>query len=338
MYSGDETGGLVADYGSHSSKYGFAGEDCPRVVRRTRGVSFEKEFENGMLEISETLTRHDHPIIFTIPTDLSDKDKLNWIEKTLDFGAPAVFGLRSPVASAFAVGKSTTMVVEIGASKVTICPIYEGYSLLKCMRSSERLGGDYLTKLLSKSISSQLKIPNSNASSAITHQYWDKIEDMKHSCCQVYKSKAAAQSKSPPDKTRDEYVLPDGKIIKLNSIRNEICESLFDPENGMGALLYDSLSACEPDLRRQYSQDIIVVGGGSLLEGLPERLGADLAERVPHSFKPKVYATASTVERRFAPFVGCSVVASLGSFQQLWLSKKEWDEAGERVALDRFNQ
>jgi actin-related protein len=34
------------------------------------------------------------------------------------------------------------------------------------------------------------------------------------------------------------------------------------------------------------------------------------------------------VERRFSVFIGGSILASLGSFQQMWLSKAEYDEHG----------
>eukprot|EP00968_Pinguiococcus_pyrenoidosus_P007920 scaffold544_cov256-Pinguiococcus_pyrenoidosus.AAC.5 len=41
---------------------------------------------------------------------------------------------------------------------------------------------------------------------------------------------------------------------------------------------------------------------------------------VPSAFKVKVTA-ATSVERRFSSWIGGSILASLGSFQQLWLSK-----------------
>jgi actin-like protein 6A len=33
-------------------------------------------------------------------------------------------------------------------------------------------------------------------------------------------------------------------------------------------------------------------------------------------------------ERKFSPWVGGSILSSLGSFQQMWMSKQEYEEHG----------
>lgn len=37
---------------------------------------------------------------------------------------------------------------------------------------------------------------------------------------------------------------------------------------------------------------------------------------------------ANAVERRFSVWIGGSILASLGSFQQMWMSKAEYEEHG----------
>jgi actin-related protein len=333
LYSGDETGGLVVDIGSHSSKFGFAGEDCPRLTRRTRGA-FAKEIVAGLDELCAGRDRGEHPIIMTVPAAISDKEKVAQIATVFEVGAPAVFAVRSPVACAFAVGKPSALVVEVGASSTTACPVYEGYALLKSTRTSEKCGGASLSRAIEGLTKASIPAPEASASWTKRQQYLDRMDDIKHSCFFIRKDGAGKDI--DPDAPKDEYALPDGKILRFGAKRHDFCEPLFASEGGIGAIVYDALAACDPDLRRPFAQDIIVVGGGSLLNGLAERLGADLANRLPLSFKPKVSAPGTSTERRFAPFVGCSVLASLGSFQQLWLSKKEWEEQGEKLALDRF--
>jgi actin-like protein 6A len=85
------------------------------------------------------------------------------------------------------------------------------------------------------------------------------------------------------------------------------------------------------------SQEIIMVGGGSLLDGLPERIASDVADKFPTAFKPKLSTPGTVTERRFSCFVGGSVLASLGSFQQMWCSKKEMEEYGAmRCVVEKF--
>ena len=48
-------------------------------------------------------------------------------------------------------------------------------------------------------------------------------------------------------------------------------------------------------------------------------------------YKYKLWAQPLPVERRFAAWIGGSVLASLGSFHQMWVSKQEYDETGRSI-------
>ena len=61
---------------------------------------------------------------------------------------------------------------------------------------------------------------------------------------------------------------------------------------------------------------------------LQKRLEDDLAGLVPSMMKFKVTGPANTVERRYSTWIGGSILASLGTFQQMWLSKAEYKEYG----------
>ena len=74
----------------------------------------------------------------------------------------------------------------------------------------------------------------------------------------------------------------------------------------------------------------MLTGGGSLLSGLSKRLYWETLTLVPAAFKPRI-VTASPVERDFSAWIGGSVLASLGTFQQLWISKQEYDEHGPSI-------
>lgn len=45
-------------------------------------------------------------------------------------------------------------------------------------------------------------------------------------------------------------------------------------------------------------------------------------------------AANGTVERRFGSWVGGSILASIGTFQQMWISMQEYQEAG-KAQIDR---
>lgn len=49
------------------------------------------------------------------------------------------------------------------------------------------------------------------------------------------------------------------------------------------------------------------------------------------SLLQKVIAPSSSTERRFANWIGGSILASLDSFHQMWISKAEYDEVGVNI-------
>jgi actin-related protein len=73
----------------------------------------------------------------------------------------------------------------------------------------------------------------------------------------------------------------------------------------------------------------MVVGGNSLLNGFCDRLNIDLSSKIPPSMKLKLISSTVNAERRFSSWIGGSILASLGSFQQMWISKQEYEEGGK---------
>mmetsp|Transcript_10288 Transcript_10288/g.22324 ORF Transcript_10288/g.22324 Transcript_10288/m.22324 type:complete len:333 (-) Transcript_10288:135-1133(-) len=161
---------------------------------------------------------------------------------------------------------------------------------------------------------------------------------------------------------RSRYVLPDGTRVDLAKSRagedlRRLPELLFsetlpsfvktstnnnsDNNNNMlplQQLVHESLSQIlDADLRKELSSNIIVTGGASLFPGLDKFLSAKLGEVLPSSYKYKVIASKNSVENRYSAWIGGSILSSLGSFQQLWLSKKEYEECGAFLGLQRFN-
>ena len=64
---------------------------------------------------------------------------------------------------------------------------------------------------------------------------------------------------------------------------------------------------------------MIITGGTSLLPGFSERTVTELREQCAEQmYKLKPVAAGFAQERRFSTWIGGSILASLGTFQQLW--------------------
>lgn len=67
------------------------------------------------------------------------------------------------------------------------------------------------------------------------------------------------------------------------------------------------------------------LGGQSMFPEMQERMQIELQ---PFSDKVKVIASP---ERKYSAWIGGSIMASLSTFQQLWISKEEYDETGPTI-------
>ncbi|KAG0292015.1 NuA4 histone acetyltransferase subunit, partial [Dissophora globulifera] len=75
---------------------------------------------------------------------------------------------------------------------------------------------------------------------------------------------------------------------------------------------------------------VVLTGGNTLFPGFADRLHWEL-NSIPHSYKVKLHAPGNTVERKCGSWLGGSIMASLGTFHQLWISRKEYDETGASI-------
>jgi actin-related protein len=62
--------------------------------------------------------------------------------------------------------------------------------------------------------------------------------------------------------------------------------------------------------------------------GLSDRMQKEIAALAPSSMKVKIIAPP---ERKYSVWIGGSILASLSSFQQMWISKQEYDETGPSI-------
>lgn len=94
---------------------------------------------------------------------------------------------------------------------------------------------------------------------------------------------------------------------------------------GVQNMVVDSISMTDIDIRKDLFQNVVLTGGNSCFKGFTERLQRQIPEIAPQNVRVKVINAA---ERQFTPWVGGSILSSLGSFQQMWMSRQEFEEHG----------
>ncbi|CAE7292782.1 unnamed protein product [Symbiodinium sp. CCMP2592] len=338
----EEVAALVVDNGSGMCKAGFAGDDAPRAVfpsivgrpkmpgimvgmdQKDSYVGDEAQSKRGVLTLK-------YPIEHGIVTNWDDMEKIwhhtFYNELRVAPEVPAMYVAIQAVLSLYASGRTTGIVMDSGDGVSHTVPIYEGYALPHAILRLDLAGRD-LTEYM-------MKILTERGYSFTTTAEREIVRDVKEKLCYIAldfdsEMKAASES-SDKEKT---YELPDGNIITVGAERFRCPEVLFQPSfvgkeaSGIHDTTFQSIMKCDVDIRKDLYSNVVLSGGTTMFQGIGERMTKELTALAPSTMKIKVVAPP---ERKYSVWIGGSILSSLSTFQQMWISKGEYDESGPTI-------
>ncbi|KAG0359797.1 actin [Mortierella sp. AD032] len=97
---------------------------------------------------------------------------------------------------------------------------------------------------------------------------------------------------------------------------------------GIHETTFNSIMKEDTDIRRDLYGNIIMSGGTTMYPGIADRMQKEITTLAPSSMKIKIVAPP---ERKYSVWIGGSFFASLPTFQQMWISKMEYDESGPSI-------
>jgi actin-related protein len=363
--STEEAEALVIDNGTSLIKAGFANHDSPRVVfpsiigrpkfpdimvgmdRKDVYLGDEAQSKRGVLTLK-------HPIERGIVTDWDGMEKI-WHhtfrdelrvapenlpvlltespanpkinrERTMQvmfetFNVPASYIYNRGVLSLYASGRTTGCVLQSGDGVSFAVPVYEGYMVPHGVVRSE-LGGHDLTEYMIRLLRERGYSFTTTAEREIVRDIKEKTMYVSLDLDHDFK---VADSSSRLDKS---YEMPDGNVIVVGSERFQCPEALFNPgyigkDGGLQECVFGAIKKCAMDTHKELFSNIVLAGGNTMFPGFGERLTKEVS--VGSAMKVKVLAPP---ERKYSAWTGGSILASLSSFKELWISKAEYDETG----------
>lgn len=366
----DNQTAVVIDNGSGMCKAGFAGDDSPRSVfpsiygkprhqgvmvgmgqkdsyvgdeaQQKRGIlALKYPIEHGIVldwDMMEKIWHHtffnelrvapeEHPLLMT---EAPLNPKVNR-EKMLQiafeaFNIPSFYVSIQAVLSLYASGRTTGLVLDSGDGVTHIVPIYDGYSLPHAIMRLDFAGRDvtdYFIKLLKEGGYSL----SSSAEREIARDCKEKTAYIAHDFAQE-------MEKAARNETKKAYELPDGNVLNVSDQAFRAPEMLFQPSHagfelpGIHQTIYDSIMKCDVDIRKNLYSNIVLSGGTTMFPGISERLQKEVAALAPPSISVKIIAPP---ERKYSVWIGGSILASLSTFQTMWITKAEYEETGPAI-------
>jgi actin-related protein len=284
------------------------------------------DFLFKQLGIASPAEMNSHQILITEPIFNGIQNKKNISEYLFEkLGIPAVFFGCQPILSLLGTGRTSGVILESG-DNITQCGIVKEGSSLPSTFRRYNYGGSNVTEYFQELLQRRGYFFYNSSSYQLVKLIKETISRTKD-----YKL---------PEGTEDnEYCnLPDGSMIRIGDEKKKCTDILFDLDllgnknSTMDKMIYDSINSVDIELRLKLFGEILLSGGNTSIKGFPETLHKEIKNRINRKIKVRLYTPPKP---QYCSWIGGKVITSLDDFKNMWITKAEWDEKGEKIFKEK---
>ncbi|XP_004932787.1 uncharacterized protein LOC101742910 [Bombyx mori] len=361
---------VVIDNGSYNIKAGFACDNHPVSIFRTvvgrpdylhgsygrqsydvyigddavskiEDLELNKPVEKGRIVHWDNMERiwhhvfykelkvapEDRAVVLACTTTSPMEEKFKCCEVFFEtLNVPALCIQPQAVLAVYGSGYTTGISVDLGYDTTEVTPVYQG-GRIEYAHTETRLAGSQVSEYLKLQLEERGIDLGVNTATV--------IENIKRDC--LYVTKDASMTRSDYEKY---HRTADGDMVHVCREAFLAAELIFQPDLVMGQktdflplpdAVVNAVLVCDAELRPDLYDAIVLCGGLAMIPGLQERLAMEVENltQTPVNVigSPEAYAVA---------WLGGATFAGLPDAKKMWVTKKQFEEYGEKIVRNKF--
>lgn len=242
------------------------------------------------------------------------------------------------------------IVIDVGYAEASVIPVIEGVTVLNASKFAP-LGA----KSVHERIETELVDGEASDGTLKRGELNEKtIEDIKAKACVVPpfdRGQLLAKFKAGMVKREDvengglrclDYHLNGSRIIKIPGIVRELAGQVFfemcGEEPTIATMVLDTITECPIDCRKSLIENIVIIGGSSMMPGFAHRLFHEMKkciELIPH-YKSTIHVEAIKIHRlpckaNYAAWLGAAMFGSTDAMSVRAVSKDQYKKTNGRI-------
>eukprot|EP00658_Telonema_sp_P-2_P082822 TRINITY_DN8827_c0_g1_i1.p1 TRINITY_DN8827_c0_g1~~TRINITY_DN8827_c0_g1_i1.p1 ORF type:complete len:416 (+),score=104.07 TRINITY_DN8827_c0_g1_i1:87-1250(+) len=247
-----------------------------------------------------------------------------------EFKVPALGMVPAAAMALYASGRETGIALDVGGGLVQVLPLLAGDPVAAAdggiLKLSAHLGGADVTQRMARML-----MPHRGAwlRSESELRLMENLKEQASMVCPT--PQAYDEMEHDPAESSIEYTMPDGLTLSIGHERIKAAECLFRPELNMTEVPIQDyfgqcLSGADQSVLPNLLQNVVLCGGTTMTKGFHERTIWELSNTMGQSVR-----VLAKPERKYLAWMGASIVATLSTYNEEWLTSGEYEEIGESL-------